>query len=261
MASTASGWADILFSGDASPAVLSWATQRGRLRCLARDICTGDITSERDEVVHRLWGRIVGREFPGAVIADRSVPDGGLARDDALVVVHSHQRPVALPGVVIYPRPGHGPTIGDITLPDGLWISSTERVLLDNLVPARSHATAQRALDQARIEARIEQLLQQRGEEGLNVLSDRARAVSESLDRRKEIRELDRLISAALLTRDDVAPAVPVSCNARSPGSAPSSSASHSPRHPHLAVGKCAFNASDHPGLLEEATNHRSRRI
>jgi len=196
------GWSELVFAGDAAPAVLTRAVQRGTLRRLARGIYTGDRETEPEVVVRRHLRPIVGHEFPGAVIVDRSVPDAGMASDGTLFVVHTRQRPVKLPGVVIYPRRGPGPVAGDMEYPEGLFISSPERALLDNLVPSR--AQVHRTLDRSELEAWIERLLQQRRDVGLNELRDRAREIADELDRHHEMVQLDRLVSAALATNDDV---------------------------------------------------------
>lgn len=117
----------------------------------------------------------------------------------ALYVVHPRRRPLGLPGVTIYPRGGPGPVQGDMPLPDGLWISSTERALLDNLVRA-----GERTLDRPKLEAWIERLLQHRGENGLNTLRGGARQIAGQLRRGPQMRVLDGLISAALTTKTDI---------------------------------------------------------
>jgi hypothetical protein len=208
-------WPDLVFAGDADPAVLTRAVQRGTLRRLARGIYTGDTAAEPEAVVHRHLRSIVEHEFPGAVIADRSVLDAGMANDGTLFVVHNRQRPVEFPGVVVYPRPGPGPVTGDMEYPEGLFISSLERALLDNLVPSR--ARVRRTLDRSELEAWIEHLLQQRKEDGLNELRDRAGAIAGEIDRRNEMVQLDRLVTAVLATNDDVE-AVPPALVARMAG-------------------------------------------
>ena len=162
-------WPEILFAGEADPAVLSRAVQRNTLRRLSRGIYTGDTQSQPETVVRQHLRTIVGHEFPGAVIAERSVLDGGLARDGTLFIVHPRQRPIALPGVTIYPRPGPGPVLGDMEYPEGLYISSTERAFSRTLSLSR---WVPRTLDRAELEAWIERLLQQRGEDGLNRLRE-----------------------------------------------------------------------------------------
>jgi fido (protein-threonine AMPylation protein) len=197
-------WEDVVFATDHFSSALTRAVRRGRLRRLARGIYTGDLTSDPGAIVLRNLWSIVAHEFPGAVISDRSVPSGGMPKDGLLFVVHDRQRPVTLPGVEIVPRVGPRHVEGDMELPEGIWISSTERSLLDNLAPARSTMRHRRTLTQAEIEDWIELLLQQRGEAGLNELRDRARSIAPKLGREREFTNLSRLISAALMTRDDV---------------------------------------------------------
>ncbi|MBO0802532.1 MAG: Fic family protein [Nocardiopsaceae bacterium] len=128
--------------------------------------------------------------------------------DGALYVVHPRRRPLVLPEVTVYPRSGSGPQPGDIPLPDGLWLSSAERALLDNLAPSPA-STPHRTLTRVELEAWLDRLLRQRGEEGLNLLRDNARAIAEPLRRRTQFRLLDGLVSAALATRSDVPLASP----------------------------------------------------
>jgi hypothetical protein len=102
--------------------------------------------------------RILAHVLPGAVIADASARDGGMPRGGRLFVVHPRRRPVELAGVAIYPRIGPGPVDGDMSLPDGIWMSSTERALLDNLTPSRS--AVRRTLTRDELEEWLVTLLQ-----------------------------------------------------------------------------------------------------
>jgi Fic family protein len=195
-----SGWPDLVFFEEADRAVLSRAVQRGTLQRVARGIYAPDMGAEPAEIVRRHLWRILAHELPGAVIADRSVRTGGMPVDEALYVVHSRRRPLELPSVTIYPRRGVGAVHGDMQLPDGLWMSSTARALLDNLATGRG---TERRLTREEIEDWIERLLQQRGEDGLNALRDSALSIAAELGREVQLRELDALVSAALATHSD----------------------------------------------------------
>lgn len=208
MASEMGSWQPIVFAGDADSAVLARAVRRGTLRRLASGIYTSDLKSSPEDVVRRHLWPIVAHGLPGAVLADRSAQSGGLPTDGALYVVHPRRRPLVLPGVTVYPRAGGGPQPGDTPLPDGLWLSSTERALLDNLASAPT-GTPHRMLTRAELEGWLDRLLQQRGEEGLNLLRDNARAISGPLRRGTQFRQLDGIVSAALATRSDVPLASP----------------------------------------------------
>lgn len=201
MASIGSGstWPEVVFADQAYTAALSRAVERGTLVRLSRGIYTPAVGEDPAAVVRRHLWRITAHELPGAVIADRSVPVGGMPSDGALYVVHSRRRPVELPGVTIFPRPGPGAADGDMALPDGLWMSSTARALLDNLAVRGSDAS--RYLSRQELEEWIERLLQQRGEAGLNAIRDSARLIAEPLRRVAQQRELEAIIGAALATR------------------------------------------------------------
>lgn len=201
-------WRQIVFAGDADSAVLARAVDRGTLRRLATGIYTSDLKSSPGEVVRRHLWPIVAHALPGAVLVDRSAQAGGMATEGALYVVHTRRRPLVLPDVTVYPRAGSGPQPGDIPLPDGIWLSSTERALLDNLASAPA-STPDRMLTRAELEAWIDRLLRQRGEDGLNLLRDNARDLAGPLRRGTQMRQLDGLISAALMTRSDVPLASP----------------------------------------------------
>lgn len=210
-------WPDVVFADEADSAVLSRAVGRGTLARIAAGVYTPQVASAPEDVVRRHLWRIVAHELPGAVIADRSVPAGGVAVDGALYVVHPRRRPLSLPGVVVYPRSGPGAQPGDMSLPDDLWISSTERALLDNLAPSPA-ATPDRTLTRRELEDWLDRLIRQRGEDGANDLRDHARQLARPLRRVSQFRELDRLISVALATHEGDVPPQSPQLRARSAG-------------------------------------------
>jgi hypothetical protein len=85
-------------------------------------------------------------------------------------------------------------------MPEGLWIASLPRQLLDNL--ERSRGSARRTLTDDEIEDWVDTLARDRGEEGINHLRDQARVLAPLLGRGAEFERLDRIISAALTTGD-----------------------------------------------------------
>jgi len=192
-------WPELVFSGDTARAVLSRAVDRGTLRRLARGIYTAAVKDDPSEVVRRNLLRVVGHELPGAVIVDRSARRAGPV-DGLLVVDHPRTRPLELPGVTVMPRRGPGHVDGDMEMPEGLWIASVPRQLLDNLDRARG--SARRTLTDAELEDWVDTLVRERGEGGINRLRDQARALGPVLGRGAEFERLDRVISAALTTGD-----------------------------------------------------------
>jgi fido (protein-threonine AMPylation protein) len=192
-------WDEVVFSGDADPAVLSRAVKRGTLRRIARGVYTGLVDADPADVVLHRWSKIVGHELPGAVIVDRSAraagPVGG-----ALFVDHPRTRSLELPGLTVVPRHGPGPVPGDMEMPDGLWIASIARQLLDNL--DRSRGAERRTLTDTAVEEWVDTLLVQRGEDDVNRLRDQARNLAPVLGRDREFDRLEKIIRAALTTGD-----------------------------------------------------------
>jgi Fic/DOC family len=195
-----SSWSEVVFSGDADPAVLTRAVARGTLRRLARGVYTGAVDDDPGDVVRRHLWKIVGREMPGAVVVDRSARRAGPV-DDVLYVDHRRTRPLELPGLSVRPRHGPGPVDGDMELPDGLWIASIARQLLDNLRRVRD-SQQRRTLTDEEIEEWIEALLVERGEAGLNRVRDQAKHLAPVLERTREYARLTVIVRAALTTGD-----------------------------------------------------------
>ena len=131
-----------VFFGDvASGATLSRATKDGRIRRLARGLYSADLRADPAELIARNRWKIVGRLVPDAVIADRSAAQGGMPAAGVLTVI-SNQRTedVALPGLIVAPRPGPGARDDDSTWAEGLRLTSDARTLVDNLAVSRGRA-------------------------------------------------------------------------------------------------------------------------
>ena len=159
---------EIVFAGDMPSQTISDMVRRGDLRPLARGIYTTDTTSRPEAVVAGHWHTIVGHEFPGAVITDRSALTGGKVDGYLYLSRDGRPRELALPGLDVLARRGAGPVAGDLQLPGGLWQASRARALAENMRPSRSRSGRQRrTLDDHEIDAWIERLCRLEGEERL----------------------------------------------------------------------------------------------
>ncbi len=106
----------------------------GEIASLARGIWTDDVRTPLEDVVRRDWREIVGRVYPGAVIADRSAFTLQPA-DGQLFISHPSRAVLRLPGLDVYPdgrtdnaRPDDVPM--DTT--GRLFGASRTRALIDN---------------------------------------------------------------------------------------------------------------------------------
>jgi len=159
---------EIVFSGDLPSQTISDMVRRGVLRPLARAIYTSDTTTSPEAVVARHWHTIVGHEFPGAVITDRSTLTGGKVDGYLYLSRDGRPRELSLPGLDVLARRGAGPVDGDIQLPGGLWQASKARALAENMRPSRSRGgRPRRTLDNHEIDAWIDRLCRLDGEERL----------------------------------------------------------------------------------------------
>lgn len=99
-----------------------------------------------------------------------------------LYIVHTRQRPLALPGLTIIPRPGPTGIDGETELGDGTLLSSPARGLLDNLA-----SRGERYLTTDEIERWIAELLDTAGVERLNAIRDHARRIALALGRERAV--------------------------------------------------------------------------
>lgn len=188
-------WNEVVFADEAAASSLSRAVTRGTLARVGPGIYIRPSRSETAaQIVRRNYLAILAHEVPGAVVTDRSsrriLDPGG-----RVFVVHARKRPLELPGLTIVPRHGLGPLAGDASLPDGLYIASTPRALIENLA-----GRGERYLSRAEVERWVADLLDTRGEAHLNAIRDQARAIAHEMGRRAVFDRLDRLIAAALAT-------------------------------------------------------------
>ena len=130
----------VFFDEVASRDTLGLAVRDGRIRRIAPRLYSADLESPADEIVLANRWRILGRLLPGALIADRSAAeDGRVAGGRLFVVSDSPRRTIGLPGLEIRIRPGtpFDAPVADPLWSEGLRMSSSARILVDNLVQSR----------------------------------------------------------------------------------------------------------------------------
>lgn len=196
---------DIFVSNKDLTDLVTSGLRAGKLRKLASRLYTKDISTLPETLVRRNIWVITGAYFPGALIADRTGLEGAPAKDGSIFLVsNGSQSAITLPGYVLYPRRGSAPLDTDLPFMDALRLSSPARALLDNFVPSRSRkGTVSRTLTKAEMEAHLEKLLRQSGEDQLNKLRDEARRIAPKLKRQREFQSLNKTIGALLNTRTD----------------------------------------------------------
>jgi hypothetical protein len=173
---------NIVFAGDHPAQTISSRLKRGDLRQIARGAYTSELSLPIEDVVRQNWRAIVGRQFPDAVITDRSIRTAGPV-DGYLWLSHdARNRVLVLPGITIVARRGAGPQPTDIAMPGGLHLASVARALAENAVASRASAQRpRRTMDLLELDGWIEHLCAQDGENRIRRYRNEAEQLAEVL--------------------------------------------------------------------------------
>lgn len=184
---------------------LQRAVRAGRAQKLAGRLYTRNVEEPLEQVARRNWQAIVAHHFPGSVVVDRSAFEAKPASDGSLFLdagpAYAGRRPAVVPGLKLRPRKGPGPIEGDMPYM-GIYIASQPRAMLENTRPSRARGGVARTYSRPELEAELSRIVEQRGQDGLNEMRDRARQIAPTLEAEAEAEILDDLIGSVLGTRD-----------------------------------------------------------
>jgi len=182
---------------------VSAAVSRGDLRRLGSRLYTRNLTEDPDSLVRRNWYYLIMEYFPDAIIADRTALENKPAEDGSVFLISSKKRDVELPGITFRPRKGEEALESDKPFIGGARLSSVPRAYLENMRISRARGgKSPRTLRQEEIEERLDQLIRQSGEDGINRLRDQAREIADQLGFDEEFQKLNDLIGALQGTRE-----------------------------------------------------------
>jgi len=172
--------------------------KKGAIRRLLPRVYTS-IFDETDEAIVRrnLWPLIAGT-FPGVQVSHRSAIEFQPSPNQVIYLTGKSRRVYKWPGVTLNFTDGPPPNEDDNLIAKDLFVSSLERACLENLLPVRKRGNERRVVEQAKIEDRLLQFLNARGESELLALRDRARQIAEDAGWTKAHRKLDAIIGSLL---------------------------------------------------------------
>lgn len=194
---------EIVFSSSA-PAVsraISDLVKRGKLVKIVPRLFTPNLDEPHEVIVRRNLFKIIGGLYPGALLSHRSALEYKPTGTGNMFLTYTYDRRINLPGITLNFMKGPGPLSSDITLGTGLYASQPERALLENLQETRKTGGESKTLVASDIESRLEQVIQAKGETGLNALRETARTISNELNMGKEFDKLNRMVGALLNTK------------------------------------------------------------
>jgi hypothetical protein len=174
--------------------------KEGAIRKIAPRIYSSNLAEEPVVIIKRNWYRVLANLYPEALLTHRTALESKPTKDGHVYLTYLYTRNVELPGLTIHFLKGPGRVEGDHPFFENLYISQEARAFLENLQPTRGTGEEAKTLPQPQLEERLDAIIRARGEQGLNVIRDRAKAIAPELGMEKELKKLNGLISNLLAT-------------------------------------------------------------
>lgn len=175
--------------------------QTGQIKKIAPRIYTSNFDDSEEVIIKRNIFTILGKLYPGAVLSHRSALEFKPTSANQIFVTYTYTKKIKLPGIIIRFIEGMPAIEGDKLFSGELSVSQQERAFLENLQSSRQVGPTSKTITLPEIENKLEQIVQVKGEEGLNQFRDKARGIAEQLGMQSEFEKLNKLISALLTTK------------------------------------------------------------
>ncbi|MEI6595160.1 MAG: Fic family protein [Bacteroidota bacterium] len=179
---------------------ISKLEKEGKIRKIAPRIYSSNLTEPIEEIVRRNLFQILGRLYPGALLSHRSAFEFQPTKANHIFLTYTYTKKVSLPGITIRFLEGHKPFDGDNAISGELFASQKARAFLENLQSTKNIGTTSKCLTLPELEDKLEQIIRVNGEDELNKLRDKAKAVAKKLKMQTEFERLNKMISALLNT-------------------------------------------------------------
>ena len=175
--------------------------ETGQIKKIAPRIYTSNFNESSPVIIRRNIFTILGKLYPGAVLSHRSALEFKPTTANQLFVTYTYTKKIELPGITIRFMEGLPAIEGDSPFSGELFVSQQERAFLENLQSSRQIGPTSKTITLPEIENKLEQIVQVKGEEGLNQFRDKARIIANKLGMHTEFDKLNKLISALLTTK------------------------------------------------------------
>ena len=180
---------------------LSKLEKEGQIKKIAPRIYTSNFNESEEVIIRRNIFTILGKLYPGAVLSHRSALEFKPTAANQIFVTYTYTKKIELPGITIRFMEGSPAIEGDNPFAGELFVAQQERAFLENMQTSRQVGPTSKTLTLPEIENKLEQIVQVKGEEGLNQFRDKAREIAEKLEMQSEFEKLNKLISALLTTK------------------------------------------------------------
>ena len=176
-------------------------TETGQIKKIAPRIYTSNFEDSDEVIIKRNIFTILGKLYPGAVLSHRSALEFKPTSANQIFVTYTYTKKIELPGITIRFMEGMPALEEDHPFSGALFVSQQERAFLENLQSSRQIGPTSKTITLPEIESKLEQIVQVKGEEGLNQFRDTAREIAQQLGMQSEFEKLNKLISALLSTK------------------------------------------------------------
>ncbi len=192
---------DLIFPGQTATSrrLVAQLKSEGKIHPIGPRLYASVPKSEVKNIVRGSWSTVVSRLFPGVLLSHRSALDYRPDEKGKIYLTSSTQREVHYPGLTLQFLRGPAPLPTDPAFLN-FFASSLPRALLENLSIARGN-TKTKILPIEEIEAKLEQILHEKGEDALNLIRDQTRTIAKKLKWETEFKKLDQMVGALLGTR------------------------------------------------------------
>jgi hypothetical protein len=180
---------------------ISKMLQEKKIRKIAPRIYSTNFEEAPSVIVKRNILEILGNLYPEAVLSHRSAFEFKPTATNQLFVTYTYTKKIKLPGITINFLKGKGPVEGDNKMIGELYVASEPRRFLENLQITKKAGPDSKTLSVPQIEEKLDDILRIKGEEGLNLLRDKARKLSGILDMQREFESLNKIIGALFTTK------------------------------------------------------------
>ncbi len=180
---------------------ISKMLQEKKIRKIAPRIYSTNLEEAPSAIVKRNILEILGNLYPEAVLSHRSAFEFKPTSTNKLFVTYTYTKKIKLPGITINFLEGKGPVDGDNKMIGELYVASEPRRFLENLQITKKTGPDSKSLSIPQIEEKLDDILNIKGEDGLNSLRDKAREIANILDMQKEYELLNKIIGALFTTK------------------------------------------------------------
>ena len=170
----------------------------GLLRKLIPKVYTSNNLEEDRIIVQKNLWMLIAHLLPDSVLSHRSAIEFKLTDKGNIYLTGQNKKVYNWHGIKIRMTIGPARLEDDYPLYEQLYVSSLERALLENLLPSRTVNGERRTLAKEKIEERLLQELNAKGETALNQIRDRARVIAVTFGWEKPFEHLNKIIGSIL---------------------------------------------------------------